>query len=226
VSIVPLFSQELFSVPVAFTDVRDDIEGEIMFCPRCGLTQDDELKFCKSCGVNLYAVRRVVDTRQAEMEPDRNTPWFAEMSLHEAESRRRREELDHRRGITPEVQRFNEIKGGVITASVGLGITIFLYYFMQGLILSGAVAPDTAQILARIWIAGIIPFAIGMALIINGVVVTKRLAEVVRRSIEPGEGPDTTPLKLRSPDPTNFMPTNYSVTEDTTKHLNSDAGKN
>ena len=32
-----------------------------MFCPRCGATQNEELKFCKSCGVNLNAVRQLVE---------------------------------------------------------------------------------------------------------------------------------------------------------------------
>ena len=31
-----------------------------MFCPQCGSTQNDELKFCKSCGVNLDAVRQAL----------------------------------------------------------------------------------------------------------------------------------------------------------------------
>ena len=36
-----------------------------MFCPQCGSTQSDELKFCKSCGVNLDAVREVAAMRPA-----------------------------------------------------------------------------------------------------------------------------------------------------------------
>jgi len=34
-----------------------------MFCPQCGSTQNDELKFCKSCGVNLDAVRQAAAMR-------------------------------------------------------------------------------------------------------------------------------------------------------------------
>jgi len=99
-----------------------------MFCPRCGSTQDDTLKFCKSCGANLYAVRQVVDTRDTDKTRDVNKPWFAEMAIHDAESKRRQEELDHRRGIAPQVTRYNEIKAGVIIGSVGVGISIFLYF--------------------------------------------------------------------------------------------------
>lgn len=41
-----------------------------MFCPRCGSNQSDELKFCKACGANLYAVRQVVDTKEATKKFD------------------------------------------------------------------------------------------------------------------------------------------------------------
>jgi len=193
-----------------------------MFCPRCGSTQEEELKFCKACGANLFAVRQVVDTREPNQKIDRNKPWFAEMAIYDAESKRRQEELDHRRGIAPEVKRYNEIKAGVITASAGAGIATFLLIFMQGLILSGNVSAGAAQILSRIWVAGLIPVLIGLALIINGVFVSKRLAEVVKRATDTGSGlpePETNPLELPSANTTEFIPASYSVTEDTTKHL-------
>ena len=193
-----------------------------MFCPRCGFTQDEELKFCKACGVNLYAVRQVVDTRETGKKPELSKPWFAEMAIHDAESKRRQDELDHRRGIAPEVSRYNEIKAGIITSSVGLGLAIFLHVFMKGLALGGNVSDGAAEILTRIWVAGLIPFMAGLALIINGVFVSKKLAEVVRRATPPNsniEEKETNPLELRSAETTEFIPANYSVTEDTTKHL-------
>src|SRR6266850_8161989 len=101
-----------------------------MYCPRCGSNQSDELKFCKVCGANLYAVRQAVDTRETDQKPEWVKPWYALMALKESESKRRQEELDHRRGLTPEVRRYNEIKAGVITGSAGLGGAIFLYVFM------------------------------------------------------------------------------------------------
>jgi hypothetical protein len=210
-----------------------------MFCPRCGSTQEEDvrgtnayaspyvrrlMKFCKSCGANLYAVGQVIDTRETDKKLERSKPWFAEMAIYDAESRRRQEELDHQRGLTPEVRRFNEIKAGIITGTVGLGVMIFLYVFMHGLILSGHVSTDTAEILSRLWVAGVIPFGVGLALIMNGVFVSRRLAEVVRRAAQPiskVEENETNPLELRSAETTKFIPTSYSVTEDTTKHLKS-----
>lgn len=189
-----------------------------MFCPRCGSTQDDELKFCKACGANLYAVRQVVDTRETDKQVSPNKPWYAEMAIYQDESKRRQEELDHRRGIAPEIKRYKEIKAGVITASVGFGFAIFVHVFMKGLILSGNVDAGDAEIVSRIWLAALIPFMVGLALIINGVFVSKKLAEVVRRASNIEEK-ETNPLELRSAETTEFIPASYSVTEDTTKHL-------
>ena len=189
-----------------------------MFCPRCGFTQDEELKFCKSCGANFYAVRQVVDTRETDKQSLANKPWYAEMAIYKDESKRRQEELDHRRGIAPEITRYKEIKAGVITGSVGLGLAVFLHVFMKGLILSGNVSDGAAEILSRIWLAALIPVMVGLALIINGVFVSKNLAEVVRR-VSNLEEKETNPLELRSAETTEFIPANYSVTDDTTKHL-------
>ena len=193
-----------------------------MFCPRCGSTENEGLRFCKSCGANLQAVMQVVDTRETEQKRERSKPWFAEMAIYDAESKTRQEELDHRRGLTPEVTRYNEIKAGVITSSVGVGVAVFLYVFMQGLILSGNVSGNTAEILSRLWVVGIIPFVVGLALLLNGAIVSKKLAEVVRQAAQPAprtEEKETNPLELRSADTTEFIPTNYSVTEDETRLL-------
>jgi hypothetical protein len=195
-----------------------------MFCPRCGSTQDEDLKFCKSCGANLYAVRRVVDSKETEQKVDRTAPWFAAMALSDAESKRRQEELDHRRGIAPEVRRYSEIKAGVITGSAGFAVATVLYTLMQGIILSGKVSADSAEILSRLWIVGLIPLLVGMALIINGMFVSKKLAQVVKRAAEPtldSIEKETNPLELPSGDTTEFVPSSFSVTEGTTKQLDS-----
>ncbi len=193
-----------------------------MFCPRCGSNQSEELKFCKSCGANLYAVRQVVDTRETDEKFDWSKTWVAEMFQSAEEATRRKAELERRQGITPEVKRYNEIKAGVITASVGLALAIFLFVFMEGIISGGRVSTNAAEILSGLWIAGVIPLFVGMALIVNGLFVSKKLVEVARRSSEPVkslEQPDTNPLSLRSADTTEFMPSSFSVTEETTKHL-------
>ena len=110
----------------------------------------------------------------------------------------------------------------MITASVGVALAIFLFVFMQGIILSGKIPLDTAEILSRLWIAGVIPLFVGLALIVNGLFVSKKLVEVDRRNAEPGPllgQPDSNPPSLRSADTSEFIPSGFSVTEGTTKHL-------
>jgi len=199
-----------------------------MFCPQCGTNQSDELRFCKSCGANLYAVRQVVATRETEQGFDWSRTWVAEMFLSEAERKRREEEIERQRGITPEMKRYNEIKTGVITGCVGIGVSIFLYVLMQGIILSGQNPPGDAEILSRIWVVGVIPLMVGIALIINGLFVSKRLVDIAKQ--EPQAGPDaleqiTERHALRPADTTEFIPSNFSVTEATTKHLSGSGPK-
>ena len=76
-----------------------------MFCPQCGSTQSDELKFCKSCGANLGAVRKAVETGDTGGKFDWNKTWVAEMLLSGEESVRRAAEIERLQGKTPEVKR-------------------------------------------------------------------------------------------------------------------------
>jgi hypothetical protein len=99
---------------------------------------------------------------------------------------------------------------------------------MHGLILSGNVSANAAEILSRLWIAGVIPFLIGIALLVNGMFVSKRLAEIARQAAQPGlhlPEKETNPLELRSAETTEFIPSGFSVTEQTTKHLRSSDSK-
>ncbi len=199
-----------------------------MFCPRCGSTQDDQLKFCKSCGANLYAVRQVVDTRDVGRKFDWGNTWVAEMFMSGEEAVRRKVEIERRQGLTPEVKRYNEIKAGVITGFAGIGVAILLFALMEGIVLGGNVSAAAAEILSRLWVVGLIPVFVGIALIVNGLFVSKKLVELARRnsqtdsSLGPGE-PE--PQLLRSADTNEFIPSNFSVTEDTTKHLKSSSQK-
>ncbi len=141
------------------------------------------------------------------------------MSGQAAEIRKR--EMERQLGITPEVKRYNEIKAGVIVSCVGIGVTIFLFILMQGI--AANARPEDAEILRRIWVSGLIPFMVGLALIINGVFVSKKMVEIMERgrketaALEDG-GP--TPRGLRPADTNEFVPANMSsVTDQTTRHL-------
>jgi|SRR5215471_13019737 len=182
-----------------------------MFCPQCGSNQSDELKFCKACGSNLQVVRQFLISGEKSGKIDWSKTWLAEMFLSHAE-------LDRLRGVTPEIKRANEVKAGVITSSVGLGIAIFLWVFMDGIILGTGISQGTAYILSRLWIAGVIPFLVGLGLIFNGVFVSKKLVKGSGANEPAAPLPETDLRSLRSADTTEFAP-RLSVTEGTTKHL-------
>jgi hypothetical protein len=197
-----------------------------MYCPQCGANQSDELRFCNLCGANLYAVRQVIATGKIGEKLDWNKTWMADMFLSEEERGKRKQEI--KQGIDLEAKRHNEIRGGVITCCVGVGLMIFLYVFMQGIIKGAGISADVGEILSRIWIAGIFPIFAGIGLLINGLFVSKRLVKVAGQ--KPPAEPNT--LKsdaarhsLRQADTTEFIRPDFSVTEDTTKHLNS-SGQN
>jgi hypothetical protein len=137
-----------------------------MFCPGCGFQVNDDLKFCRQCGAKLYNVRDAMSSRSTGEKFDWSRTWWAGM-MYSAE------ELERMRGVTPEEQRLNEerrrlneIKGGIITSSIGVGVMIAFYFFF------GAVArhadPKAAEIVSNLWLLGIIPTLIGAGLLING----------------------------------------------------------
>ncbi|HEY6805655.1 MAG TPA: hypothetical protein VI306_18900 [Pyrinomonadaceae bacterium] len=189
-----------------------------MTCPRCNTQQGDDLKFCTICGANLQAVRQALEAREGEEKFNWNNTWLADMFLSHKEQERRQAMLDRAAGITPEVKRYKEIKAGVITSSVGVGVSIFLFIFMQGLIQNSNVTRDAAVVLSHVWVAGVIPFFVGLGLILNGVVVGKKLVEAQNRQALKdlsGGGQQSLP----APNTNDFSSSPYSVTESTTRHL-------
>ncbi|HYJ47638.1 MAG TPA: hypothetical protein VEV81_13570, partial [Pyrinomonadaceae bacterium] len=111
------------------------------------------MKFCNKCGANLYAVRQVVASRETDEKFDWSKTWMADMFLSKEEQLKRKAALEQTMGITPEVKRHNEIKGGIITACAGVALMIFINFFMRGIILGAHIPEDVAEILSRIWIA-------------------------------------------------------------------------
>jgi len=191
-----------------------------MLCPRCGSNQSDDLKFCKTCGANLEAIRHILDNPEAMKKFDWGDSWLAEMFRSGQAAELRKVEIERQMGITPAVKRYNEIKAGVITSSVGIGLAIFLFVFMQGLL--GSVSAQAAQIISRLWVAGVIPFFVGVALMINGLVVSKRLVEIQEaeeRRAKSLNGAAGEPGSLSAADTSEFVPARFSVTEQTTRHL-------
>lgn len=196
-----------------------------MICPRCNSNQAEDIKFCTACGANLEAVREVLGRPEAGKKFEWNDTWVAEMFMSGKAAQRRKMEMERAMGITPEIKRYQEIKAGVIVSSIGIGLAIFLYWFMQGV--AGHVDPEEREIILRIWIAGIIPFMVGLALIINGLVVSKKMVEIQERIADESKPLEegATPRTLRPADTSQFIPTGASVTEGTTRHLSNTGQK-
>lgn len=191
-----------------------------MLCPRCASNQSDDIKFCTSCGANLQAVREALSSRDPGQKFDLSNTLLADMLMSGQAAELRKLEIERRLGLTPEVKRYNEIKAGVIVSSVGIGVMIFLHVIMQAI--AGQPGNDAdAEILRRVWIAGVIPFMVGLALIINGLFVSKKIVQALERdqketkNLEEGSAP----RGLRAAETSEFIPANMSVTDQTTRHL-------
>ena len=189
-----------------------------MICPRCASNQGDDIKFCTSCGANLQAVREALQVPDAAGKFNWNNTWVAEMFMSGQANELRKREMERQLGITPEVKRYNEIKAGVIVSCVGVAVSIFLFFLMNAIAYQN---PQNGELLRSVWLAGLIPFMVGIALIINGVVVSKKMVEVIEREQNKTRGLEegAAPRGLKSPDTNEFVPVNFSVTDQTTRHL-------
>ncbi len=171
----------------------------------------------KQCGAKLSAVRTAVEKPDSAEGFDWSKTWVADMLLsNEEKLERKAKRLSVK---SSEVRRRNEIKAGTITASCGVGVMITVFFVMQGIILGRFVPPEVAEILARVWVAGAIPMLVGLALIFNGLFVSRREKREVpsEKTSELAEGSAANYL---SPADTNeFDRVPFSVTDTTTKHL-------
>jgi len=190
-----------------------------MFCPGCGFQVNEDLKFCKQCGANLHGVRDAMSSRSKGDKFDWSKTWWAEMVYPP-------EELERRRGITPEEKRLNEekkrlneIKGGVITGLIGVGVMISFYFFF------GAVAKQAGNgedIVRYLWLLGIIPTLIGAGFLFNGFFISRRLVELNEQLLRTAPRQTPTALTAKTTDRLVFDASSSGgagVIEDTTAHL-------
>jgi hypothetical protein len=193
-----------------------------MFCPGCGFQANDDLKFCRQCGANLHGVREAMTSRSTREKFDWSKTWWAEMIYP-------KEELERMRGVTPgekllreEKKRLDEIKGGVITSLTGVGIMIFFYFFFD--VVARLKSGADADLLRRLWLTGIIPFLVGIGLLINGFFVSRRLVQLkeqlLQASMSAPRPPAALPAKTTDQLVANAAPSiGASVTEGPTAHL-------
>jgi len=188
-----------------------------MFCPGCGYQVGDDLKFCRQCGANLRGLREAINSPPAEEKPDWSNTWAANILLAK--------QLQAQMRGTPEERRINEIKGGVITSFVGIGLMIFLYFFLN--VVANKENPRDAEILRSVWMVGIIPLMIGIGIIFNGLFISRRLLqpkEQQTQSAKPASltlsaNPNALPAKTTDQLSAAASPADYSVTEEPTEHF-------
>ena len=169
----------------------------------------DDVKFCRSCGANLRVVKEAL-TGQNSQAFDWNKTWVSEMMMSQ-------EERERRKGKTPEIKRLEEIKAGVIVSSVGVAVMIFLYFLL------GAVAanepPKDAMIISKVWLAGLVPFLIGLALMFNGMFISKRIVKLKKEQDERLPSAPGISTTHQLPDIESMPIPNHSVTDQTTYRL-------
>lgn len=209
-----------------------------MFCPACGLNEERAVQFCRVCGADLRAVRETLEQTDAP-EPSATAAreeiaraiaaqikegkwWQAGSLAPEAQKlfespRERRERLRRH----DEEQRLARLRGGTITAAVGLGL-IMLFQLLR-------VVDNRAVILVG---PSILVLMIGLGVIINGLLFTMPKSSKSLDAAPDAEPPrlkdnitselDAPRAELNAATPS-FIPT--SVTEHTTRHLRGEALK-
>ena len=180
-----------------------------MYCPNCANQITDDVKFCRSCGANLRGVQDALTGRNSQGF-DWDKTWVNEMMMSS-------EEREKRQGKTPEIKRLEEIKAGVIVSSVGIASMIFLY-FLLGAVAANEPAKD-AMIISKVWLAGLVPFMVGLSLIFNGLIISKRIVKLKKEQenrLQAAPGVSTT---HQLPDIEAIPIPNYSVTDQTTYRL-------
>ena len=192
-----------------------------MFCPSCGLEENQINQFCRACGADLRSVRvalekpdnitesavsareeigRAVAAKIREMDSAHDLKKVAEDVLPQIEKF-----LE-----SPEQRRLRRFRAGVVVSSAGIGITLMF-------ILISMTEKDALFIFG----AGLITLFIGLGIIINGLLSTIPSKNVAnsppdarnQRELDPA-GAHTQDLVL--PETSDIF---SSVTERTTRHL-------
>jgi hypothetical protein len=213
-----------------------------MFCPSCG-SNEQMSQYCRACGTDLRPVRTTLE------RPDSITAIAvsAREEIGRAVADKIREVEDSydlkrvAEDVLPQIEKFLEsyeekrlrrVRAGVIVAASGLG-TSGLGLIMLGVMLRG---PDFESAVAVLG-GGVITLAIGIGLVLNGMLFTQPRQLVEDNSSEarsqnlldagyaaPQLKPGAeAPPSFRSQTTSNLsQPSGSSVTEHTTHHLKTD----
>ncbi len=226
-----------------------------MFCPQCGTESSAELHYCRSCGANLKVIGKAVSLSEAIARSDSVPSKIKEMvknlkvdkvteDVSRALDRMNKEIVRSAQDATPrkpwwieskkktaQQRRERHLTKGMIKLFWGGGLTIFLYFLANALVLK--LPPDVIAkvpfeidpIVHVLWLVGLIPMLSGVGHILAGLSIRAEPARQV-------EAAEATPLTIHSPahassyaaEATVASPrdTPASVTEGTTNILDRD----
>jgi hypothetical protein len=206
-----------------------------MFCPGCG-SDEQASQFCRACGTDLRTVRVTLE------RPDSITASAvsAREEIGRAVAQKIREVDDSRdlkrvaEDVLPQIEKFLEsyeekrlrrVRAGVITGASGFGAVIL------GLIMSAALVSPDAEKGLIICGLGAITFAIGLGLVLNGLLFTRprkgledhsadaRLQNLLDTEYQAPQLRSGAEAPPRTQTTSNLSREGTSVTEHTTHHL-------
>jgi hypothetical protein len=229
-----------------------------MFCPQCGSESSAELHYCRSCGANLKVIGKAVSLSEAIARSDGVPAKIKEMvknlkvekvtdEVSRAMDRMNKEIVRSAHDSTPhkpwwieakkktaEQRRERHLTKGTIKFFWGGGLTIFLYFLANALVLK--LPPDVIAkipfeidpVVHVIWLLGLIPMLSGLGHILAGI-------SIRPDPVTPIELSDPKPLRIDSPiDATQYQSdvtvatrreAPASVTERTTNILDRDPAR-
>ena len=193
-----------------------------MFCPQCGTESSAELHFCRSCGANLKVIGKAVSLSEAIARSDSVPSKLKEMvknfkvekvtdEVSRAMERMNREiarsandPKPHKpwwleaKKKTAEERRERYLTKGTIKLFWGGGLTVFLYFLANALVLK--LPPDVVAripfeidpVVHILWVLGLIPMLSGVGHIIAGL-------SVRRDPVRQIEAAEPTPLRIDPP---------------------------
>src|SRR6185503_5605750 len=203
-----------------------------MYCPSCGSEERQLSQYCRACGTDLRVVRRGLEqpdsiTASAVSAREQISQAMAE-KIRQMESARDLKQVAE--DVLPQIEKFLEspeekrlrrIRAGVITALAGFGSALLIF-------LASLESHDLIPFIAL----ALVPFFVGLGIVINGLVFTVPRKSLADRSADAESqrqleavndyasnrvsvGSHTT-NDLREPE---LIAARPSVTEHTTHHL-------
>jgi hypothetical protein len=191
-----------------------------MFCPACGSEERQPSKYCRACGADMQVVRAVLErpdsiTASAVGAREEVGRAIAAKIAAAGDVRHLGKVVED---VLPELEKFLEspeerrlrrLRTGVMLSLIGIATCIFLF-------LAGDFVHENLP-----WPAGFVPFFVGVAIFINGLLFTvpgKRVGD--GRNLLAKEALNTSSVVTGEIEPPQELNSAPSITENTTKHLN------